>query len=216
MKVLHRVIGLFLAFLAAALLAGCGGRSDGPVRVSATDSGGFAGTRLDPSIPRPAFTLSDTAGRTFDFRTRTAGKVAVLFFGYTRCPDVCPTTMADLAAARALLPVEVRRRVDVVFVTEDPASDTAPVLRRWLDQFDPTFVGLRGGTTATGAVLDQLKLPRTVIKEGVGGESVEHSGVVYLFSPKDTTTVIHTGGTTAQQYAADLTRLAHDSSSLTG
>lgn len=209
MSALPRAVGLSAALLAAALVAGCGGGPDRAVRVSAADSSGYVGTRLDPPLPRPAFTLTDTSGHPFDFRARTAGKVTALFFGYTHCPDVCPTTMADLAAARTLLPEQVRGRLEVVFVTEDPGRDTATVLRRWLDQFDRTFVGLRGGTAATAAVLDQLKLPRTVIKESSGGgETVEHSGVVYLFSPGDATTVIHTGGTTAQQYASDLTRLA--------
>jgi protein SCO1/2 len=147
--------------------------------------------------------------------------LTVLFFGYTHCPDVCPTTMQDLAAARDLLAGELRDDVTVVFVTEDPERDTPGTLRRWLDRFDPAIVGLIGGNSASKAMLKELYLPETVqdpkptqrVRHGSGhahdehGEyGVDHSGVVYAFAPQGWT-VIYTGGTTAPQYAADFTRL---------
>ena len=80
---------------------------------------------------------------------RPAAQITALFLGDTHCPDVCPTTMADLAAAKRLLPTRITDRLKVVFVTEDPRRDTSSVLRAWLDGFDPTFVGLIGGGSRT-------------------------------------------------------------------
>jgi len=89
-------------------------------------------------------TLVGTDGREFSLADRPADEVTVVFFGYTHCPDICPTTMADLAVARRQLPNEVREHVTVVFVSEDPERDTPQALRQWLDQFDSTFIGLLG------------------------------------------------------------------------
>ncbi|NEK93369.1 SCO family protein [Modestobacter muralis] len=185
--------------------------------VSAQEEDGYAGTLLsDPTISRPALVLTDTDGRPYDLQADVDG-VTALFFGYTRCPDVCPTTMADLATAVRELPAGARERVDVVFVTEDPDSDTPAVVREWLDRFDEDFIGLMGGQGRTDQVLDQLHVPRT---EGHvdppeaaphDDGTLEHSGVVYLFGPGDEATVLHSGGTTADQYAADISRLLDQS-----
>ncbi len=171
-------------------------------------------------MQRPDLTLTDTEGRTFSFRDRRAGEVTVVFFGYTHCPDVCPTTMADLAAARRQLPEAVRHKVVVAFVTEDPKRDTPAVLRDWLDGFDPDFVGLRGGNADTQRVLEELYLPESKRiptptpavahpKDGhkhPGDYGLEHAGIVYAFGPGGT--VIYSGGTSPRQYAEDLARLA--------
>jgi protein SCO1/2 len=193
------------------LLAGCGGRP-GPVAQVAADPSGYSGTLLTPAEPRPELTLPDTGLARFDLGHRPAGELTVLFFGYTHCPDVCPTTMADLAAAVRALRPSIRARVKVVFVTEDPRRDTAPVVRAWLDRFDPSFIGLLGGSTTTSYVLRQLHLPQTVLASAApastAGYAVSHSGVVYVFADRGGT-LVYTGGTTPSQYAADLTRLAH-------
>ncbi|MGH3812743.1 MAG: SCO family protein [Pseudonocardiaceae bacterium] len=216
--------------VAAMVMAGCGADAppadpavDGPVATSMGQRpSGFHGTLLDPPEARPTQTLRDTRGRAFSLARRPSGEVTVLFFGYTHCPDVCPTTMADLAAARAQLPPRLRDGVTVAFVTEDPARDTPTALRRWLNRFDPSFLGLRGGNAATKAMLTQLHLPQSKrvedpqqsIKHPSGGRShhkhrqygVTHAGVVYAFGPGGRT-VIYTGGTTPDQYAADFARL---------
>ena len=218
MKVVRPVTGAVVVLLT---LAGCSASSDeGPVAdvVSAQAADGYAGTVLsDPPVERPDLVLPDTDGRPFDLQADTDG-VTALFFGYTRCPDICPTTMADIATAKRALPAEDQDRVTVVFVTEDPASDTPVVLRQWLDRFDRDFVGLIGGDADTQEVLDELHLPPT---EGHvdapdspphdDGE-LEHSGVVYLFGPGDRATVVHSGGTTIPQYTSDLRRLLAEGS----
>jgi len=214
---------------AAAAIAGFGllapadsGRAQGPpVRVQARSTG-FAGSLIEPPIPRPELVLADTAGRSFDVSARPAGEVTVLFFGYTHCGDLCPTTMADLAAARRRLPASTRDVVQVVFVSEDPARDTPEVLREWLDRFDADFVGLRGGNEATERTLRALYQTETLRIEqptpairhrhtadtgGHGRYGLERSGTVYAFGPAGRS-VIYTGGTTPRQYAGDFTRLA--------
>ena len=111
--------------------------------------------------------------------------------------------MADLAAAKRLLPPRITDRLKVVFVTEDPRRDTPSVLRAWLDHFDPTFVGLMGGGSSTSDVLSQLHLPQTAFPSPtpaasptttVGRYAVSHSGIVYVFARE--ATLIYTGGAT--------------------
>lgn len=145
--------------VAAALLvlplAACGTGSR-PVSVVSTpsDTDSYAGVLLDRPYARPGAGFTDTAGHPFDWsRTKP---VTIVFFGYTHCPDECPTTMADLAAALRRVDPSVRAKVDVVFVTTDPARDTAAVIRAWLDRFDPTFIGLRADPPTTERAATQL------------------------------------------------------------
>lgn len=176
------------------------------------------GTLVNPPLPRPRETLRDTSGRRFSLANAPKNEVTVLFFGYTHCPDLCPTTMADLATARSLVSAEMRSKITVVFVTEDPERDTPRALRRWLDSFDTSFVGLMGGNAATKAMLKQLYLPQTKLVSHPdkaiehpahhhhGEYGVEHAGIVYTFGPGDTT-LIYSGGTKPSEYASDFTRL---------
>jgi protein SCO1/2 len=225
---------LTLAALSLALTA-CGPSTNGSAGTSAAGEEGsppvvmeqrsttdLNGTVVDPPLPRPEQELRDTHGRRFSLDHRPADELTVLFFGYTHCPDVCPTTMADLAAARGQLPKPLQEDVTVVFVSEDPERDTPRTLRTWLDGFDPSFVGLRGGNRKTEAMLKDLYLPKTVRVEDPedpvqhpddGGDhhehgdyGVEHAGVVYAFAPGDVT-VIYSGGTTPSEYAADFRKL---------
>lgn len=221
---LYATAGLVL--LPALLVAGCSrveptSAGGSAVTVDAqSDSDGVYGTDVSDVIKRPALTLRDTSGRPFDLQARPRGEVTVLFFGYTNCDDVCPTTMADLAAARRLLHLRAadRSRLQVVFVTEDPARDAPGVLRTWLDRFDASFVGLIGGGSRTRGALDALKAPRTEVTshapktrtgtphpDGDGSHEVEHSGSVYAFDGDRT--IVYTGDTTPKEYAADFTDL---------
>lgn len=218
------------------LLAGCadggavgrsGASATGDELVTAHDDG-FHGTLLDPVPPRPDLVLPTTDGEPFDLSDRPGDEVTVLFFGYTHCPDLCPTTMADLARAHDMVAPAVRDRVRVVFVTEDPARDTPELLREWLDRFHPDFTGLIGGTEATAATLAELYLPESAQvadpsaaiahphdeeqghesdERSHGNYALDHAGTVYAWGPGGRA-VIYTGGTTPDQYAEDLTRLA--------
>ncbi len=211
------------------LLAGCstdapaaGDTAAASVQAGESEVDAFNGTLMEPSKPRPNLELPTTGGEPFNVADRPDDEVTLLFFGYTHCPDLCPTTMADLAVARDMLAQEVREQVEVVFVTEDPTRDTPDALRDWLDRFDPDFTGLIGGNEATAAVLKELYLPETAqvaepsqaIEHPHAGEghshgdySVDHAGIVYAWGPGGRS-LIYTGGTTPEQYAEDLTRLA--------
>ncbi|HEU0102539.1 MAG TPA: SCO family protein [Mycobacteriales bacterium] len=205
-----RVATGLAALLLAATVSACGTSGEEPlVEIGATSGSGLNGTDVSDVIRRPALSLTDTEGRTFALQDRPADELTAVFFGYTRCPDICPTAMADLAAARRQLSDADRRHLQVVFVTEDPATDTGPVIRRWLDAFDPAFTGLVGGDPTTQAALDALKASRTTITEtappGVTGpltgSTVQHASSVYVFH--DEQVVVYTERTSPRDYAAD-------------
>ena len=141
---------LCLGALALTILAACSSGSGSPKRSELNDHpkvGPYQGFGLVPPQPRPSFTLTDTDGKRFSF-SQTAGRPTLLYFGYTRCPDVCPTTMADVAQALQAVPAKIRHATYVVFVTTDVKHDTGPVIAAWLRHFDPglprPFVGLTG------------------------------------------------------------------------
>ena len=129
------------------------------------------------------FTLTDPAGRArslADYR----GKAVALFFGYTQCPDVCPTTLAALAEAMRALGGDADR-VQVVFVTVDPDRDTAALLAQYVPAFDPRFVGLRGDAASTERVAREFKV---IYQKVAGGASdrytMDHSAGIFLFDPQ--------------------------------
>ena len=209
------LVGLTAMTLMTLMTGACSTKPQALVEIGQGQSTGYPGTLLIPAVPRPDLTLADINGGTFALAHRPSSEITALFFGYTHCPNVCSTTMADLATAKRRLPRSITDHLRVVFVTEDPRRDTPPVLRPWLDRFDPSFVGLIGGSGSTSYVLNQLHLPATTITSPnpetshastPGGYAVSHSGIVYVFAQG--ATLIYNGGTTAQQYAADLARLA--------
>ncbi|WP_322763352.1 SCO family protein, partial [Frankia sp. Cr2] len=171
-------------------------------------AGGWHGTVAKVSRPRPSFTLTDTSGRSFDFAKETAGRATLLFFGYTNCADVCPTTMADIAAAKQLVSPAVGGAVTVVFVTTDPGRDTAGVLRRWLNQFDATFVGLTGSPAQLDAAQQAAGVPLASAQQVPGGRySVAHAAQVAGYGADDTEHVLYFASTKVADYAADFPRL---------
>ena len=129
------------------------------------------------------FALTDATGkpRTLaDFR----GKVVVMFFGYTHCPDVCPTTLAQLHLVRQQLG-EDAGRVQVLFVTVDPDRDSQSLLAQYVPSFDPTFIGLRGDADATAKVAKEFK----VFYQKVPGSqpdnyTMDHTAGSYIIDPQ--------------------------------
>ncbi|MGH7564588.1 MAG: SCO family protein [Gemmatimonadota bacterium] len=170
----------------------------------------FQGRVLAEPIPRPDFTLLDTSGRPYDFLAETRGKVALLFFGYTHCPDVCPIHMGNIAAVLDDLGTERRREVEVVFVTTDPERDTPERIRTWLGRFDPAFVGLRGSRAEVDSIQRSLGLPPSVVQAPAGGGSdymVGHAAQVLAFSPDGPSRVVYPFGSRQEDWARDLPRL---------
>lgn len=154
------------------------------------------------------FKLTDAQGRQrtlADFR----GKVVVLFFGYTQCPDACPTTLSELAAAMQALGPDAAR-VQVLFVTIDPERDTAELLAQYVPAFNPTFLGLRGDAQATAEVAKEFKVlyqkqPGTT----PGSYSMDHSAGTFIFDPEGRLRVYVSYGQEAQVFAHDIGALLH-------
>ena len=160
----------FLALLLAVSLSGCG----------KTTSPQFKGTDITGASFGRDFALQDHNGqqrRLADFK----GKAVAIFFGYTHCPDVCPTTLNDLKGAFKLLGPDAAR-VQVLFVTVDPERDTPEVLSKYLPFFDPTFLGLLGTPEQVAQAAKEFKVHFD--KQGqssAGGYSVDHTAATYVF-----------------------------------
>ncbi len=166
------------------------------------------GAVVDPPVPRPNVTMTSTAGAPFDFGRATRGRVTLVTFGYTHCPDVCPVHMANIAGALKQLPPDERDRIMVVFVTTDPERDSLPQLRQWLGSFNPAFIGLRGSDDQLAAMERAFGIPPAQREDLAGaGYGVSHSAQVFAFTPDDSAHVIYLPGTTSADYAHDLPRL---------
>ena len=171
--------------------------------------------RLLQFAPQPApiggpFTLTDQTGRTVtdaDYR----GKLMLVYFGYTYCPDQCPMHMANLSAALKKLPAGMADQVKLVFVTTDPARDSPAVLRRWLDLFDRHFIGLTGTGRAIDAVERAAGVPPAV-KTGLasGNYAVSHANFVLAYSKDDLAHVIYPGGISKDDWVHDLPMLIRE------
>ncbi len=138
-----------------------------------------------------------------DFR----GKVVVVFFGYTQCPDVCPTTLSDLAAAMQKLGADADR-VQVLFVTIDPQRDTPELLSHYVPAFNPTFLGLWGDDAATAATAREFKiLYQKQPGPTPGSYSMDHSAGTFIFDPQGRLRVFVTHGQGPDLYAHDIREL---------
>jgi len=194
------------------LLAACG-RGAPAAGGGPDDPNALRGSVLPEARPKSDFTLTDTDGRPFDFRARTDGRVTLLYFGYTHCPDVCPVTLGNLAAALQQVPLEVRDAVRVVFVTTDPARDTPQVMRDWLDHFDRSFVGLTGDRQRVNAIMRGYDLPPAAPETPAhrtpsdSSYTVGHAATVLAFTPDDSLRVLYGATTRQADWAHDLPRL---------
>jgi protein SCO1/2 len=152
------------------------------------------------------FALTDVAGapRTLaDYR----GKVVVLFFGYTHCPDVCPTTLSQLAQARRLLGADAQR-VQVLFATLDPERDTPALLGRYVQAFDPSFVALTGTPGQIEAAAREFKVFfQKVAGPTADAYTLDHSSGSFVFDPQGRVRLYVLDRAQADRIAPDLKRL---------
>lgn len=143
-------------------------------------SASFIGTDLTGTQFGKPLTLTDHHGKLRSI-TEFQGKVVVLFFGYTHCPDVCPTTMSDLKQTMKLLGSKAEQ-VQVLFVTVDPERDTQAVLSQFVPGFDPRFIGLRGSVAEVAANMAEYKVYAAKVSEpGKSGYTMDHSAGLYVF-----------------------------------
>ncbi|MBO9520394.1 MAG: SCO family protein [Nocardioidaceae bacterium] len=187
----RRLLGAAAVLTAAALLGGCGSSGssgDGPAAVIQTgDNHGYHGRFLELPYAVPDVALKDTEGTPLSLAKDTATPVKIVFWGYSNCPDVCQIVMSTVASALTRLDEQQKKQVEVVFVTTDPARDTGPALRRYLDRFsEEPFTGLTGSLPRIvaagkpmGVYVDKGQ------KLGSGGYEVVHSDYLYGASGTD-------------------------------
>ena len=166
---MKRLLAIGLFFIAASLLGGCDRPGSAP-KFKLTDiSGANFGNE---------FSLIDHNGKAralADFR----GKVVVMFFGFTHCPDACPTTLAELAQVAKELGKEAQK-MQVLFVTVDPERDTPAVLGQYVPSFNPDFLGLYGDKAATARTAKEFKIFFQKQPLPDGNYSVDHSAGTYV------------------------------------
>ena len=129
------------------------------------------------------FALTDHTGKPrslADFR----GKVVTIFFGFTQCPDVCPSTLAEMKAVLEKLGPADAKRVQVLFVTIDPERDTPEVLRPYMASFDPSFVALRGTPEQTAAAAKDFKIYYAKAGQSAAGYTIDHTAGSVVIDPQ--------------------------------
>ena len=183
----------FLSMLAAVCVAAC----------SPSTPPAFKGVDLTGAEYARKLSLSDQDGHTRtlgDFK----GKVVVLFFGYTQCPDVCPTTMAELAEVKRSLGAD-GDKLQGVFVTIDPERDTAALLKAYLASFDPSFVALRGSDEQTKATAKEFKVFYAKVPgKAEGSYTMDHTAASFIFDTQGRVRVFTRYGSGAQAMADDI------------
>jgi protein SCO1 len=192
-----RRAGTALAGLAlAAILAACGSSGGGAVNGanisqvngSSQSDSHYPGAIVVPSAAKPSTTLTDTSGKPYDVARTTAGRVTLIYFGYTHCPDVCPINMALAGAALAQMTPADRAKVAVVFITTDPKRDTPKVIRAWLDNFagGSRFIGLTGTKAQIDRAEKQVGMTLSFVESdptpGPTGYQIEHAGYLLAYS----------------------------------
>lgn len=187
---IERLCLCFIVLLATFAIAGCAPEP-------------FVGSDVSGAAYGRNFRLQDHTGRErtmADFR----GKAVVLFFGYTQCPDVCPSTLAEAKQTMDLLGAAADR-VQVLFVTVDPERDTTALLANYVPAFHPTFVGLRGDAQQTSAVTASFRI---LYRQQPGSTpetyTIDHSAGLFMFDPAGQLRLYHGHGTVAKSLAHDL------------
>ncbi len=167
---------------------------------------GFQGIDITGADYARELTLPDIDGRPRSL-AEFAGKVVVVFFGFTQCPDVCPTTLAELAAVKKQLG-PAGERVQTVFVTLDPERDTAEILRSYVTAFDPGVIALRGTPEQTLAFAKSFKVFfQKVPGKEPGSYSVDHTAGAYVFDPRGRVRLFVRYGQPVAGWVADLQQL---------
>jgi len=191
---------LAVAFVLLFTLAGCGPSKRADFK--ATDiTGADFGHHLE---------MTDHNGvkRTLaDFR----GKLVVLFFGYTHCPDVCPTTLSDMAAALKLMTPDEAKQVQVLFVTVDPERDTPEMLKEYVPYFYPTFLGLYGTPAETAAAAKEFRIfYKKHAEAGPIGYLVDHTAGSYVLDRSGRLRLFQPYGQSPPDIAHDLKLLLQE------
>ncbi|RJF97633.1 SCO family protein [Noviherbaspirillum saxi] len=173
----------FLLLAASLLLGACDRQQEGGQLSSAAPTSAFKNTDVTGLDYAKDFAMPDHNGtlRTLaDFK----GKAVVVFFGYTQCPDVCPSTMAEMASVMQQLGSQADK-VQVLFITVDPERDTAALLSKYVPAFHPSFLGLVGDKAATQKIAKDFKVfYQKVPGKEAGSYTMDHTAGSYVFDPQ--------------------------------
>ncbi len=165
------------------------------------------GTLLQPPRPVPELQMLDSSGQAFT-RQQLLGHWSVLFFGYTSCPDVCPTTLSLLAQVnKNLIELSVTQRPQFVFISIDPKRDTPAQMKNYVNFFDPGFIGLTGSQAQTDQLTSSLGVPVVIQDLGNGNYSVDHAATLFLLDPQARMTAIFSPPHTLQTLSSDLRKI---------
>ena len=192
--------GFALGLAGTALLAGCDrlvGKSTAPTFRFTDITGAEFARKLElPDVDGKPRSLADWKG-----------KVTVVFFGYTQCPDVCPTTMAELAQIRTLLGAD-GGKLQTVFVTIDPERDSAEILKAYIANFGPGVVALRGNAEQTAAAAKEFKVFYAKSPgKSPGSYTMDHSAASFVFDPAGRVRLFVPYGSDPKLLAADIKQL---------
>lgn len=167
----------------------------------------YKGSVLEPAAPLPDFELRAATGQPFHL-SQVKGDIALVYFGYTFCPDVCPLTMADVRQALNGL-AQGRERVHVIFISVDPERDTPPVLGRYLKAFDPSFIGLTDDFEKVKEVMKPYGAfaEKETVTGSTAGYLVNHSARLYLVTPDQKLLLMYPFGFKAEDLRSDLAYL---------
>jgi protein SCO1 len=197
---------VLLAATLAVVLAGCEKAGLSAPAAAAPPAPAFRGADITGATYARALALPDVNGtpRTLaDFK----GKVTVVFFGYTQCPDVCPTTMAELAQVKKALGSD-GDKLQAVFVTIDPERDTPEILKSYMASFDPSFVALRGTVDQTKAAAKEFKVFFAKVPGKVEGSyTMDHTAGAFVLDAKGNPRLFERYGGGADSLAADVKAL---------
>jgi protein SCO1/2 len=181
-----------LGLMAAAGLAAC-----------SPDKPAFKGVDITGAEYAKDFALIDQHGQVRSLKD-FAGKAVVVFFGYTQCPDVCPTTLQELQQVKRLLGAD-GDRLQAVFVTVDPERDTTELLKAYMESFDPSFVALRPGPEQLQALLKDFKIyAKKVDGKTATSYTMDHSAQSYIYDPQGRLRLYSRYGSGPQAMADDL------------
>ena len=181
-----------LSISAAAVLTACS--PDGPA---------FRGVNLTGADYARDFSLTDHHGQLRSLKD-LRGKVVVVFFGFTQCPDVCPTSMQELAEVKAALGAD-GERLQGIFISVDPERDTLELLKAYMENFDPSFLALRPTPEQLPALAKDFKIYyKKVDGTTPTSYSMDHSAGSYLYDPQGRLRVYHRYGSGAEALTEDV------------
>ena len=169
----------------------------------------LTGTYLAPARALPDFSLIDQSDHPFGPQ-RLKGRWSLVFFGYTNCPDFCPTTLTTLAALdKRLRDAHAAVRPQVVFVSVDAQRDTPAQLAKYVPYFDPEFVGVTAADQKTiEAFAAQIGVAVALTPKPDGGYTVDHSAAIFVVNPEGKIRAVLTGPFSASALQTDLQRIA--------